>query len=144
MSERPIDAPSSTVDTTGAPAPTVPATSLPAEAGGAAVLTPAAAEMFLRDYYDAVAAGDYDRSWAQLAPEFQTGTARSFDYYTGFWDDNDLEVGEVELVRADADGAVVIAELRWNGSDQAVRSQFSLRRGGDGTFLIADQGTADD
>ena len=123
-----------------APEPTSPVTTTSPTAGDA-VLTPTDAEAYLRDYYDAVAAGDYERSWAQLAPEFQTGTARSFEYYRGFWDDNDLEVGDVELVRADADGAVVNAELRWNGSDEAVLSQFTLRRGEGGTVLIADQET---
>ena len=107
-------------------------------------MTSTEAETYLRSYYDAVAAGDYDRTWAQLTPEFQTGTARSFDYYVGFWEENDLEVGDVELVRADAERAVVNAELRWNGSADAVISQFTLRPGADGTLLIAEQETISD
>ena len=107
-------------------------------------MTSTEAETYLRDYYDAVAVGDYDRTWAQLAPEFQTGTARSFDYYVGFWEENDLEVGDVELVRADAERAVVNAELRWNGSADTVVSQFTLRPGVGGTLLIADQETISD
>ena len=31
-------------------------------------------------------------------PEFQRGMAQSYDYYVGFWNDNDIEVGDVELV----------------------------------------------
>jgi len=50
----------------------------------------------------------------------------------------------VELVRADAEQAVVNAELRWNGSADAVVSQFTLRPGGDGTILIAEQQTISD
>ena len=108
------------------------------------LLTATEAETHLRSYSDAVAAGDYDRTWAQLAPEFQTGTARSFDYYVGFWEENDLEVGDVELVEADAEQAVVNAELRWNGSADAVISQFTLRPDVEGTLLIAEQETISD
>jgi hypothetical protein len=108
------------------------------------LLTPPAAERFLRTYYDDVAAGDYERSWVQLAPEFQRGTAVSFEYYTDFWDDNDVELGAVELVGADAERAVVNAELYWNGSSSPTLEQLLLRRGDDGTILIAEQETVDD
>ena len=126
------------------PASTNPPATSPPRTTAAALLTSSEAETYLRSYYDAVAAGDYDRTWAQLAPEFQNGTARSFSYYVGFWQENTLEVGDVELVRADADQAVVNAELRWNGSTEAVVSQFTLRPGRDGAVLIADQQTISD
>jgi serine/threonine protein kinase len=139
------DAPAAAPPTpvTSSPSTTTPAatTSRPS---GPALLTATEAATYLRSYYDAVAAGDYERTWAQLAPEFQTGTARSFDYYVGFWEENDIEVGDVELVEADAERAVVDAELRWNGSADAVVARFTLRPGADGTLLIADQETITD
>ena len=95
----------------------------------------------MRGYYDAVAAGDYARSWAQLTPEFQHGKARSYEYYVGFWDDNDIAVDAVELVDADPSRAIVHVELRWNGSSEAVTDRFELHRGPDGQLLIARQDT---
>jgi len=108
-----------------------------------ALATQPQAEAFVRDYYDLVAAGDYSRSWGQLAPEFQRGKARSYDYYVDFWNTNDVEVGDVQLVEADRDRAVVRAELRWNGARRAVLEEFTLRPGDNGELLIARQETVD-
>ena len=107
----------------------------------AAAVTPARAESFVRDYFDAVAAGDYACSWSQLTPEFQHGKARSYEYYVGFWDDNDIAVDDVELVDADPSKAIVDVVLRWNGSSDATTDRFELRRGPDGQLLIARQDT---
>jgi serine/threonine protein kinase len=119
------------------PAPVAEATSPPGD--GLAATTPQEAETFVRDYYDAVAAGNYDWSWSQLAPEFQRGMARSYDYYTQFWNDNDIAVGDVELVDADQDRVIVSVELRWNGNSDAVTNEFTLRADEDGDLLIASQ-----
>jgi hypothetical protein len=72
-------------------------------------------EIPVHSYYDAVALGDYERSWSQLTPEFQRGTARSYDYYVEFWDDNDIDVGDVDVREVDQ-RILVDVELRWNGS----------------------------
>ena len=106
-----------------------------------ASITESQAEAFLHAYFDAVASGSYERSWSQLAPEFQRGKARSYDYYVGFWNDNDVEVGDVRLVDATADRAVVNVDLRWNGNDTPVTDQFTLRVGDDGELIIAEQDT---
>jgi hypothetical protein len=106
----------------------------------AAPLSPAQADSFFRGYYGAVAARDYETSWSQLAPEFQRGRARSFDYYVGFWDQNDIEVGEVELVAADDREATVHVDLSWNGSNTWQTDEFVLRRH-DTSWLIAGQRT---
>jgi tRNA A-37 threonylcarbamoyl transferase component Bud32 len=98
-------------------------------------------EAFLQAYFDAVTSGSYEWSWSQLAPEFQRGKARSYDYYVGFWNDNYVEVGDVRLVDATADRAVVNVDLRWNGNDTPVTDQFTLRTGGDGELIIAEQET---
>ncbi len=104
-------------------------------------MTAPQAETFVLSYYDAVAAGDYESSWLQLAPEFQQGKAQSYEYYTGFWTDNDVEVGAVELVEATEDRALVNVELRFNGSDTATTDRFTLRPSGTGKLLIAEQNT---
>lgn len=98
----------------------------------------------MRSYYDAVAVGNYEVSWSQLAPEFQRGKALSYEYYVGFWNDNDIEVGDVDLIDADEDRAIVNVELRWNGSTTAVTEQFTLRPGKNGELLIASQDTVGD
>ena len=69
--------------------------------------------------------------------------ARSYDYYVGFWNDNDIEVGDVELIDTDQDQAIVLVELRWNGSTTAETNQFTLRRNEAGDMLIASQKTLD-
>jgi hypothetical protein len=125
-----------TSTTPATPAPTPAPT--PALAG---VVTPAQAESFVRGYFDAVDAGDYPRSWSQLTPEFQQGRARSYEYYVGFWDDNDITVDDVELVEADPSRAIVDVVLRWNGSSDAATDRFELRRGPEGRLLIARQET---
>ncbi len=95
----------------------------------------------MRSYYDSVAARNYEVSWSQLAPEFQSGKALSYEYYVGFWNDNNIEVGDVDLVDANEDRAIVNVELRWNGSTTAGTDQFTLRPGEDGKLLIASQDT---
>ena len=64
-------------------------------------------------------------------------------YYVDFWNDNDIDVGTVQLVDADREQAIVNVELRWNGSSTAVIDQFTLRRDEDGRPLIAAQTTVD-
>ena len=112
-----------------------------ADGAAAASIAESQAEAFLHAYFDAVTSGSYERSWSQLAPEFQRGKARSYDYYVGFWNDNDVEVGDVRLVDATADRAVVNVDLRWNGNDTPVTDQFTLRVGDDGELIIAEQDT---
>jgi hypothetical protein len=113
-----------------------------ADGAATAPITESHAVAFLHAYFDAVAAGSYEQSWSQLAPEFQRGKARSYDYYVGFWNDNDVEVGDVRLVDATADMAVINVELRWNGNDTPVTEQFTLRVNEDGELIIAEQDTA--
>ena len=136
-------APTTTDPPTPAAPPGPPSTTSPA--GGTLALTTAQeAETFVRSYYDSVAAGNYEASWSQLAPEFQRGKALSYEYYVGFWNDNDIEVGDVDLIDADEDRAIVNVELRWNGSTTAVTEQFTLRPGKNGELLIASQDTVGD
>lgn len=132
-----------------APSTAVPASPLPTDQAALppdpidAVVTAARADAFLRTYYDAVEEGDYEQAWSQLTPEFQRGKARSYDYYVGFWDDNDIAVGDIVLVDAAAGRAIVDAELRWNGSNTASTSRFELRASSGG-LLIAAQETLDE
>ena len=139
----PIDV-SAAAPSTAAPASPLPTDqAAPAPDPADAVVTAARADAFLRAYYDAVEAGNYEQAWSQLTPEFQRGKARSYDYYVGFWDDNDIAVGDIVLVDATAGRAIVDAELRWNGSNTASTSRFELRASSDG-LLIAAQETLDD
>jgi hypothetical protein len=112
-----------------------------ADGGSAASITESQADAFLHAYFNAVASGSYERAWSQLAPEFQRGKARSYDYYVGFWNDNDVEVGNIRLVDATADSAVVNVDLRWNGNDTPATDQFTLHVGDDGELIIAEQDT---
>jgi len=140
-STEPAPPTTTTLPATTTTAPPAPTTTAPPPTTAAALVTAPQAETFVRSYYDAVAAGDYESSWLQLAPEFQQGKAQSYEYYTGFWTDNDVEVGAVELVEANEDRALVKVELRFNGSDTATTDRFTLRAGGDGELLIAEQNT---
>jgi hypothetical protein len=108
------------------------------------LVSASAAETFVRDYYTAVRAGDYQRSWSQLAPQFQRGRARSFEYYVDFWNDNDVDVGDIVMVSADADTAIVDVELRWIETGRASVQRLELRAGPGGQLLIAGEETQDD
>ena len=130
--------PSTTASTTSTQATPVTTADF-AEPAVTALATAAEADSFLRNYYEAVETGDYDRSWSQLSPEFQRGKARSFDYYVEFWNENDIEIGDVVLIDADSERAFVDVELRWNGSTDAVTDRFELRRSRDGQLVIAGQ-----
>jgi serine/threonine protein kinase len=127
------------------PSPSTPTSAVTSttivERAAAASITESHAETFLRSYFDAVASGNYAWSWSRLAPEFQRGKARSYDYYVGFWNDNDVEVGDVQLVDATDDRAIVSVDLLWNGNDSPVTDQFTLRVGNDGELLISEQAT---
>jgi len=117
--------------------PPAPATEPAAAPIQSALLTPDGANAFVRTYYDLVEAGDYEASWSQLAPEFQRGRARSYQYYVDFWNHNDAQVDGVQLVESTPDHAVVIVDLRLNGSQTPIRDQLTFRAGPDGQPLIA-------
>jgi serine/threonine protein kinase len=131
--------PTATISPT-TPATTSPPTSATATADNptpSALLTPDGANAFVHTYYDLVGVGDYEASWSRLAPEFQRGRARSYDYYVDFWNHNDAQVDGVQLVESTPDHAVVIVHLRLNGSPTPIRDQLTLRAGPDGQPLIA-------
>ena len=124
----------------GPAAPSTPSPTPPSPVQPSGPVTAPEAEFFVRAYYATVAAGDYPVSWAQLTPEFQRDKARSYEAYVGFWEGTDVEVGDIELVDADPDRALVSVELRYNDTDNVVTDQLTLRRpGGDGELLIAEQ-----
>jgi tRNA A-37 threonylcarbamoyl transferase component Bud32 len=109
----------------------------PGSTARSAIVTADQADLFVRSYYDLVRAHDYERSWTMLAPEFQRGRARSYEYYSDFWNRNDVDVAGVTLVDATTDRALVIVEQRWNGASTVIRDQLILRLGPDGQLLIA-------
>jgi tRNA A-37 threonylcarbamoyl transferase component Bud32 len=133
-STAPETRPDTTPDTT--PAPTT------SSATSSDALSQRDAEAFLGDYYAAVEAGDYETSWAQLTPAFQTGKAQSFEYYTRFWDDNDIQLRKVKLVESTVDEARIRADLRWNGTGRWGTDEFELVRQ-DGRWLIDNQTSVD-
>jgi len=122
---------------TPAASTTPPVADIPADG----VISGADVETFLRQYYDEVAASEYETSWSQLAPEFQRGKAQSYEYYTGFWDRNDVTVGDIDVIESNEDGAIAVMDLFWNGSSRASAEQFTVRRGDNGKLLIARQTT---
>jgi serine/threonine protein kinase len=128
-------APATAASTSAAPPTTSPVTA-------SEPLSKSDAEAFLTDYYAAVEAGDYETSWAQLTPEFQSGKARSFEYYTSFWEANDIELRKVRLVDSSDNEARVRADLRWNASGPWITDEFELVRV-DGRWLIANQQSVD-
>jgi eukaryotic-like serine/threonine-protein kinase len=138
----PSTSPSTTSPSTTSPSTTSPSTTSPASTSPA-VASASAQEVaaFLSDYYAAVGAGDYETSWAQLTPEFQNGKARSFEYYTSFWDANDVDLRRVAAVQTGEDAARVRADLRWNGRGPWITEEFELVRGA-GRWLINDQVSA--
>ncbi|MET0145197.1 MAG: protein kinase [Ilumatobacteraceae bacterium] len=127
-------APSTTVT---APSPTTPATLAPT----GVLVSASAAETFVREYYEAVQAGDYERSWSELAPQFQQGRARSFEYYVEFWNDNDVDVGDVVMVSLDANTAIVDVELHWTQTGHASIQRLELRADAGGQLLIVGEAT---
>jgi serine/threonine protein kinase len=132
------------VSTTVTAPPTAgPPTRAPPGPAGVPV-TATAVETFVREYYEAVQAGDYERSWSQLAPQFQRGRARSFEYYVDFWNDNDIDVGDVVTVSVDANTAIVDVELRWTETGDASIQRLELRADAGGQLLIAGEETQDD
>jgi tRNA A-37 threonylcarbamoyl transferase component Bud32 len=123
-------APATAASTSTAPSTTAPTVS--------EALSKRDAEAFLTDYYAAVEAGDYETSWAQLTPEFQSGKARSFEYYTSFWEANDIELRKVRLIESSDNEARLRADLRWNASGPWITDEFELVRV-DGRWLIDNQ-----
>ncbi|MET0323696.1 MAG: serine/threonine-protein kinase, partial [Ilumatobacteraceae bacterium] len=134
--------PAVSVPVTAPPIATTTTLAAPAPAG--VLVDASAAEAFVRGYYEAVQAGDYQRSWSQLAPQFQRGRARSFEYYVDFWNGNDVDVGDVALVSVSADTALVDVELHWTQSGNASIQRLELRADGGGQLLIVGEETEDD
>ena len=121
------------------PATVASTTPIPAPAG---LVTAAEAEGFVDAYYAAVAAGDYQTTWAELSPQFQNGRAQSYAYYSSFWDKNDVTIGDIRFVSASADEAQVDVDLQWNGRGSFQTNRLTLRRSGDGSLLIAREASA--
>jgi len=135
-------APATSPTTSPTTAPTtLPATTTVPSAAGAA-LTQGGADAFVRDYYAAVEAGDYATSWALLTADFQSGMARSYDYYSSFWDANDVALRRVRLIDSSDTEARVRADLRWNDHGPWTTNEFLLVREGD-RWLIDNQKTVD-
>jgi hypothetical protein len=86
------------------------------------------AEAFMADYYSRVNDGDYEVTWDLLAPEFKEQRNLEYDEYVDFWNDNDIEVTDVDFVSSDAQTAIVRVELRWNGRGPRQTDEFVLRR----------------
>ena len=127
------------VPATNPPTATTPAPTPATAAAASGAITAAEAETFLVDYYNAVNAGDYQTSWAELSPEFQRGKAQSYEYYSTFWDKNNIEVFDVRFVSADGSEAIVDADLRWNGQGRQQTDRFTLRRNDQGSLVITRQ-----
>ena len=128
------------------PAPTDAATTAPPTTSPPAARSKRSperdAEAFVRDYYAAVEAGDYETSWAQLTPEFQSGKARSFEYYASFWEANDIELRKVRMIESSDSEARVHADLRWNDQGPWITDEFQLVQE-DGRWLIRNQESVD-
>jgi hypothetical protein len=119
--------PTTAVPTTAPPKTAAPTTVVPTTA----VLDRARmAETFLRSYYSAVAARDYQKAWSMLTPEFQANTAGGYKAYTAFWDTVDgVEVRRVD-VQPEHDHATwpIVANLtmRYTRGDRTINEVDEL------------------
>ena len=77
-------------------------------------------------------------------PSSSAGRARSFEYYVDFWNDNDVDVGDVVMVSVDANMAIVDVELNWTQTGGASIQRLELRADAGGQLLIAGEETQDD
>jgi hypothetical protein len=132
-------APARATPTTAAPVTATPTTAKPVAAPDRARM----AETFLRSYYSAVAARDYQTAWSMLTPEFQANTAGGYHDYTAFWDTVDgVEVRRVDVQPGrDGNPWPVVANLtmRYTRSGRVVDEvdQLTLAPDATGAPLIA-------
>ena len=129
------EAPTTVAPPAGRTAPLVPA------APGAEV-TEGEAVAFIVDYYDRIAAGDYDNTWESLSQEFRDARNLTFERYVGYWKTNALEVGEVTFVPGPGpDQGRVRFAARYITPTRVVdqTDEITLRRLSDGRLIITQQ-----
>ena len=90
----------------------------------------------MRDYYQAVSVGDYQRSWSQLTPQFQEESG-GFGQYNSFWRTiDDITVIDME---ADPERLSVTYTVRYDlrGGGQTTDSVTLLLEPDEDGFQVA-------
>lgn len=133
------------------PAPTQPATAEPPSG----VVTPAGLPAgdriaedegvaFVLDYYEGVAAGRYEITWALLSPEFREARNLTFERYVSYWEQTTIEITDVRFVgETDDDQGRVRFRARYDTGERVAEEtdEVTLRRIADGGLIIVEQRT---
>ena len=123
--------------------PSIGATTAPRPARGDRIAEPEAVA-FVVDYYERVAAGDYEATWTSLSPEFRDDRDLSFDDYVAFWERTTLEPSNLRLVPGPGNDQVRVRfDARYDTGAQVIdeTDEITLRRHDDGTLIIIEQRT---
>jgi serine/threonine protein kinase len=123
--------------------PSTSATTVALPAGGDSIAEPEAVA-FVLDYYERVAAGDYETTWESLSPEFRDDRDLSFDDYVAYWDRTTLEARNLRFVPGPGDDQVRVRfDARYDTGTRVIdeTDEITLRRRDDGTLIIIEQRT---
>jgi serine/threonine-protein kinase len=143
----PTTSPPTTSPPTTSPPTTAPPTSVaaapspadPAVAGTA--ITGDEAVSFVLDYYQRLAAGDYETTWSSLSEEFRDDRDLTYASYVQYWEGTAIEIDDLRFEPGPGDAGRVRFDARYIQGGRSVEEtdELTLRRLPDGRLIIVEQ-----
>lgn len=99
---------------------------------------------FVVDYYERVAAGQYDSTWESLSAEFRDDRGLTFERYVSYWNNTSIELRDLRFLSGPgADQGRVRFLARYDTGQRIVdeTDEVTLRRLDDGSLIITQQRT---
>jgi serine/threonine-protein kinase len=146
VTQPPTTQPPTTVPPTEPPPteapPTVPppppvAPAAPAPAGRPAVDGNEAVG-FVVDYYERLAAGEYETTWELLSPEFRNDRNLTFERYVSYWENTSIELRNLRFVPGPGGNqSRVVFDARYDTGSRIVNEtdEITLRHTDDGLII---------
>lgn len=125
--------------TTATPATTAAA---PEPTSGSGPISEIEALDFVLNYYEQIAAGDYESTFVKLTPEFRAARNLTLESYTRYWQNTSLEISSPSFTPGPGpDEGRVRFDARYTTNRGVVREtdEITVRREGDGQLVITEQ-----
>ncbi len=125
--------------TTATPATTAAA---PEPTSGSGPISEIEALDFVLNYYEQIAAGEYESTFVKLTPEFRAARNLTLESYTRYWQNTSLEISNSSFTPGPGpDEGRVRFDARYTTSRGVVEEtdEITVRREGDGQLVITKQ-----
>jgi serine/threonine protein kinase len=106
--------------------------------------TESEAVAFVADYYESLAAGEYETTWERLSPQFRDDRNLTYESYVSYWQRTDIELQNLRFVTGPGvDESRVLFEARYDTGSRVIdeTDEITLVRQPDGQLIITRQRT---